>query len=187
MDYCVIVICFYQLYVLSFWWHPFTAEDPSNVVMYDIMLNFSKSAKWKKTNSSTSWMAVHFQKILIFVWSISLTLAHINKCCQNVFISNCISSVTLHWWKEVTVSFKNIKNVLVINFWTIVYRSVFCCQWKAEFGQICSEVPQGFVSGPCCFLSVHALRTCWVRCWFCSAIVLFVWSLWQHNELCSSF
>ncbi len=43
--------CFYQLFGLSFWWHPFTAEWAS-----DVMPNFSKSVQMK-TNSSTSCMA----------------------------------------------------------------------------------------------------------------------------------
>ncbi len=28
VDYLWIIMMFYQLFGLSFWWHPFTAEDP---------------------------------------------------------------------------------------------------------------------------------------------------------------
>ncbi len=49
---CGLLWCFYQLFGLSFWRHPFTAEHP---LMSDVMLHFSKSDE--ETNSSTSWMA----------------------------------------------------------------------------------------------------------------------------------
>jgi len=62
---------------------------------------------------------------------------------------------------------------------TIVYRSVSYCQWQTDFKQYWSKVPQWFVVGPCCVLSVHAQRTCWVQGWFCSAIVHVLWSLWH--------
>ncbi len=66
---CGLLWCFYQLFGLSFWRHPFTAEDP---MLSDVMLHFSKSDE--ETNSSTSWMAwggVHFQHIYYsFVWTL---------------------------------------------------------------------------------------------------------------------
>ncbi len=40
-----IVVMFYQLFGLSFWWHPFTAEDWWGS---DVMVHFSKSVKMKK-------------------------------------------------------------------------------------------------------------------------------------------
>ncbi len=41
---CELLWCFYQLFGLSFWRHPFTAEDPL-VKLSDGMLRFSKSLK----------------------------------------------------------------------------------------------------------------------------------------------
>ncbi len=63
VDYLWIIVMF--LSAVSFWRHPFTAEDPW--WRSDVMLHFSKSDE--ETNSSASWMAwgwVHFQHIFIF-------------------------------------------------------------------------------------------------------------------------
>ncbi len=49
-----ILKCFYQPFELSFWRHPFPAEDP--FVSKSVMLHFSKSVQMKK-NSSTFSMA----------------------------------------------------------------------------------------------------------------------------------
>ncbi len=38
---CGLLWCFYQMFGLSFWRHPFTAVDP-----WDVMLHFSKSVQW---------------------------------------------------------------------------------------------------------------------------------------------
>jgi len=43
LERCGLLWCFYQLFELSFWRHPFTAEDPLHV-----MLNFFKSDPMKK-------------------------------------------------------------------------------------------------------------------------------------------
>ncbi len=58
--------CFYQLFGLSFWRHPFTAEDP--FVSKWCNATVLQSVPMKKQNSSTSWMPwgwVHFQKISV--------------------------------------------------------------------------------------------------------------------------
>ncbi len=64
---CGLLWCYYQLFGLSFWRHPFTAEDP-------------KVSKWcnanEETNSTTSWMAwrlVNIQKIFTFGKTILLS------------------------------------------------------------------------------------------------------------------
>ncbi len=57
-------------FVLLFWRHPFTAEDPLVSKWCTVMLTFSS-----KTNSSTSWIAwrwVHFKIIFFLGWDISL-------------------------------------------------------------------------------------------------------------------
>ncbi len=51
-----------QLFVLLFWRHPFTAEDPLVSKWCNVMLTFSS-----KTNSSTSWIVwrwIHFKIFL---------------------------------------------------------------------------------------------------------------------------
>ncbi len=57
---CGLLWCFYQLFGLSFWRHPFTAEHP--LLRRDAVTHFYKSDE--ETNSSTSWMVwgwEHFQ------------------------------------------------------------------------------------------------------------------------------
>ncbi len=55
--------CFYQLFGLSFWRHPFTAEDP--LVSKWCNAKFLKICSDEQTNSSNSWR-VNFQQIFIF-------------------------------------------------------------------------------------------------------------------------
>ncbi len=52
---CGLLWCFYQLFGLSFWWHPFTAEDP--LVSKWCNVTFLQICSDEETNSSTSWMA----------------------------------------------------------------------------------------------------------------------------------
>ncbi len=51
MDYCEV---FNLLFLLSFWWHPFTAEDP--LVSKWCNAKFLQLWSDEETNSSTSWM-----------------------------------------------------------------------------------------------------------------------------------
>ncbi len=70
---CGLLWCFYQLFGLSFWRHPFTAEDP--LVSKWCNATFLKIWTHKETNS-TSWMAwvcVNVQPIIIFGWTIPFT------------------------------------------------------------------------------------------------------------------
>ncbi len=63
--------CFYQLFGLSFWRHPFTAEDP-------LVSKWCNATFLQIKNSSTSWMRVSkFQQIWIFGWSIPLKITKI--------------------------------------------------------------------------------------------------------------
>ncbi len=68
---CGLSWCFYQLFELSFWRHPFTLHM-IHWWASDVMLNFSKSVSNKESNSSTFWMAwgwvnwVYFQFWLNF-------------------------------------------------------------------------------------------------------------------------
>ncbi len=64
VDYCDV---FYQLFGLSFWRHPFTAEDP--LVIKWCNATFLQICSDEETNSSTfrmAWEGVHFQQIFFF-------------------------------------------------------------------------------------------------------------------------
>ncbi len=64
--------CFYQLFGLSFWRHPFTAEDP----LVSKWCNATFLQIWWRNTLSASWMAwgwVQFQQIKIFGWTIPLS------------------------------------------------------------------------------------------------------------------
>ncbi len=69
---CGLLWCFYQLFGLSFWRHPFTAEDP--LVNKRCNATFLQICSDEETNSSTSWMTwgrgwAHFQQMFIFGWT----------------------------------------------------------------------------------------------------------------------
>ncbi len=49
--------CFYQLFGLSFWWHPFTAEDP--LVSKWCSATFLQFCSDEETNSFTFWCHRH--------------------------------------------------------------------------------------------------------------------------------
>ncbi len=70
---CGLLWCFYQLFGLSFWRHPFTAEDP----LVSKWWNATVSQIWWRKNSSTSWMAWGWvnvqQTFCLFGWTISIT------------------------------------------------------------------------------------------------------------------
>ncbi len=85
-------VCFYQLFGLSFWRHPFTAEDP--LVSKWCNATFLQICSHEETNSSISWMAwvskcsanVHFW------WTIPLTLNEEKRFkqfyCQKIISGN---------------------------------------------------------------------------------------------------
>ncbi len=72
---CGLLWCFYQLFGLSFWRHPFTAEHP--LVNQWCNATFLQICSDEETNSSTSRMAwgwVHYSKCSFFEWTIPLTV-----------------------------------------------------------------------------------------------------------------
>ncbi len=74
LESCGLLWCFYQLFGLSFWWHPFTAEDP--LVSKWCTAKFLQICSDEKTNSFTSWMTwgwVCFQQFFIFGWTFPLS------------------------------------------------------------------------------------------------------------------
>ncbi len=71
---CGLLWCFYQLFGLSFWRHPFTTEDALVKNWYNAKL--LQVCCHEESNSSTSWLAwggVNFQQIIILVWTIPLS------------------------------------------------------------------------------------------------------------------
>ncbi len=69
VDYLWLLWCFYQLFGLSFWRHPFTAEDPLVSKLWNAI--FLQICSDEETNASAIWMAwgwVHFQ------WFLFLTI-----------------------------------------------------------------------------------------------------------------
>ncbi len=67
--------CFYQLFGLSFWRHPFTAEDP--LVSKWCNAEFINICSDKETNVSTTHLGrpegkYIFSKIVVFGWTIAL-------------------------------------------------------------------------------------------------------------------
>ncbi len=89
---CGLLWCFYQLFGLSFWRHPFTAEDP--LVSEWCNAKFLQICSHKETNASTSWTAwgwVNCQQIFIFGWTIPLR-------CRNAFKK--ITQIQSYWKTE---------------------------------------------------------------------------------------
>ncbi len=65
----VIIVRFYQLFELSFWRHPFTAEDP--LVSKWRNAKFLQICSDEETNSSwLAWVWVNIQQIFMFGWTI---------------------------------------------------------------------------------------------------------------------
>ncbi len=66
LEWCVLLWCFYQLFGLSFWRHPFTAEDP--LLSKWCNARFLQICSDEQTKSSTSWMTwwSNFCKNFIF-------------------------------------------------------------------------------------------------------------------------
>ncbi len=94
--------CLYLLFGLSFWRHPFTAEDPLVSKWYKA--KFPQICSDEEKNSSTSWMAwerVNFQQIKIFRVNYSLNagrwgpLKHIRPY---YFFSNNL--IIISWQEE---------------------------------------------------------------------------------------
>ncbi len=72
---CRLLWCFYQLFGLSFWRHPFTAEHP--LVNKWCNATFHQICFYEGTNSSRSWTAwgwVNILKIFLFERTIPLTV-----------------------------------------------------------------------------------------------------------------
>ncbi len=88
---------FYQLFGLSFWRHPFTAEDP--LVSKWCNATFLQICSDEETNSSTSWMAwrwVNVQKIFIFGLNCSFKDCNIqmmDSADQQIHIVTCRASL----------------------------------------------------------------------------------------------
>ncbi len=71
LEWCGLRWCFYQLFGLSFWRHPFTAEDPLVNKWWNATLIQICSEEIKSTSGMT-WGWVNHQQIFIFGWTIPL-------------------------------------------------------------------------------------------------------------------
>ncbi len=88
---CGLLWCLYQLFGLSFWWHPFTAEDPlvskwCNVTFLQILL---------KKHSSTTWMTWGGSKLSanFYFWMIYSSKSH----SPSLDVDWCSLLVCGHW------------------------------------------------------------------------------------------
>ncbi len=101
-------LCFYQLFGLSFWQHPFTTEDP--LVSKWCNATFPQICSDKQTNSSTSWMAwgwVHFHFCVNYsfkgpLWLLTakdpvVTSDHVNVPLVEYAHASTIDMLFMHW------------------------------------------------------------------------------------------
>ncbi len=73
---CGLLWSFYQVSGLSFWRHPFTAEDPLLVSKWYNATFFSKSVMMKKqTHIHLGWPEDEFQQIFISGWTVPLSVS----------------------------------------------------------------------------------------------------------------
>ncbi len=71
---CGLLWCFHQLFGLSFWRHPFTAEHPLLSKWWNDKLH--QNCSDEETNSFwIAWGWVHFQQIFIFGWTIPTSIS----------------------------------------------------------------------------------------------------------------
>ncbi len=93
---CGLLWCFYLLFGLSFWRHPFTADDP--LVSKWCNAKFPQICSDKEANSSTfrtPWLWENFQQFFFWGWSaplrwiacwIEFAFVYMNKCkCWRVY------------------------------------------------------------------------------------------------------
>ncbi len=96
---CGLLWCFYQLFGLSFWRHPFTAEDP--LVSKWWKNKFLQICSDEETKSSTSWIAwgwVNFQKIFSF----DQTSFNVNE--NNTWYNSAVTrKVKLQYFSEAVI------------------------------------------------------------------------------------
>ncbi len=112
LETCGLLWCFYQLFGLSFWRHPFISEDP--LVSKWCNATFLKICSDEETNSLTSrmaWGRVHFQQSIICGWTIPLRWfirSHLYKRCALVY-------------KRLIL---NTKHILMHSHWDVPYHHV---------------------------------------------------------------
>ncbi len=109
---CGLLWCFYQLFGLSFWWHPFTSIGEK------VMECYISPNLMKKTNSSISWMVrgwAHFQQMFIFGWTIPL----------NIYFKPNPKTIEINWMDKMW-------KVLILNVFYSVQRSIFLKVTRAE-------------------------------------------------------
>ncbi len=95
--------CFYQLFGLSFWRHPFTVEDP--LVSKWCNATFLQICSDEETNSSTSWMAWGWVKFQRFwgQWMFMQFNRLQSLCAISNWWSNNKTSNLIHFLHDVTI------------------------------------------------------------------------------------
>ncbi len=79
---------FYQLFGLSLWRHPFTAEDSLVCKRLNVKSLWIFFDEW--TNSSTSWEYI-FSKFSFFVWTVPLNLTTLLWWCSDLYFLDLTS------------------------------------------------------------------------------------------------
>ncbi len=99
---CVLLQCFYQLFGLSYWRHPFTAEDPLVSKWYNA--EFFQICSDEQTNWSASWTARG--QIFIFGWTILLNnkTIHWTHCTSFRSKIKSAAALTKVCWRRSTKS-----------------------------------------------------------------------------------
>ncbi len=86
LESCGLLWCFYQLFGLSFWRHPFTAEDP----LVSKWCTFLQICSDEETSSShLSWGWAHFLQTFILRWTTLTIRAITTLVCISSFICSC--------------------------------------------------------------------------------------------------
>ncbi len=103
LEWCGLLWCFYQLFGLSFWRHPFTAEDP--LVSKWSNATFLQICSDEETNSMLILdglrVKVHFQQFFNFGWTVPLKSMQLKMTLFAVLLHFLF---LLHWFIQNVVT-----------------------------------------------------------------------------------
>ncbi len=166
---CGLLGCFYYLFGLSFWRHPFTAEDP--LVSKWCNATFLQICSHEETNSSTSWMSwvwVNFQWICICGWTIHFLFLSNYSFILKDLVCACFSLVMLVGVVILLKPFQPQESLLHL-------QNMLLCLIKSVCCSLSLSLPHRFlVSWP--FVS-------WVRC----GLWVLVSQAWQEQQYSDRF
>ncbi len=119
---CGLLWCFYQLFGLSFWRHPFTAEDPLLSKWWNakfLQICSDEDTSWRAWGSNSSLLSV--KKIYFYV-----NLTHNDKTLS-----------TASWLRGFQCNVKSLPNLLILSCCTSLHQTVsqwaFCNAWTFSF------------------------------------------------------